>query len=172
MGCEIRALTADEAREMVEPLIELLRDAVDSGASVGFLPPLEEAEARDYWQGVFAAMTERRRRLLAASENGSIHGAVQLDLEPRPNGSHRAEVMKLFVHRRERRRGIGRALMQAVEDAARESGRSLLVLDTKRGDAAEQLYLSLGYTIAGVIPRYARDASGTLHDTVLFYREL
>jgi GNAT superfamily N-acetyltransferase len=70
-------------------------------------------------------------------------GAVQLDLAERPNALYRAEVMKLFVHRRARRQGIGRILMGAVELAAMEAGRSLLVLDTRKGDPSEQLYLSI-----------------------------
>ena len=80
--------------------------------------------------------------------------------------------MKLMVHRRARGRGIGRALMLAVEDAARDDGRTLLVLDTRRGDVAERLYERLGYTHVGVTPRYASSAAGTLEDTVYFYREL
>ena len=80
--------------------------------------------------------------------------------------------MKLMVHRQARRRGIGRALMLAVEDAARSVGRSLLVLDTRCGDTAEQLYVSMGYQRAGVIPHYALNSSGTLDDTAIFYREI
>lgn len=44
--------------------------------------------------------------------------------------------------------------------------------DTRRGDAAEQLYAGLGDRQAGVIPRYAMSARGTLDDTVYMYREL
>jgi len=67
---------------------------------------------------------------------------------------------------------VATALMQAVEDAARAAGFTLLVLDTKRGDGAEQLYRRLGWTESGVIPNYALNADGTLHDTVVFYKEL
>src|ERR1700693_1555032 len=48
------------------------------------------------------------------------------------------------------------------QDAARQAARTLLVLDTRRGDTAEQLYLKLGYVAAGIIPRYARSADGRL----------
>jgi GNAT superfamily N-acetyltransferase len=50
-----------------------------------------------------------------------------------PNASHRAEVQKLLVLRSWRRQGIGLALMTAIEQAARQTGRSLLVLDTRLG---------------------------------------
>jgi acetyltransferase len=114
------------------------------------------------------------RILSVAFLEGQIAGAVQLSLEPRANGNHRAEVMKLMVHRRSRGRGIGKALMSHVEEVARKNGRTLIVLDTRSGcgDVAEQLYYKLGYKKGGVIPRYARSACGTLHDTVFMYRKL
>jgi hypothetical protein len=62
--------------------------------------------------------------------------------------------------------------MQAVEAAGRRAGFTLLTLDTKRGEAAEFLYRGLGWTCAGIIPRYALNPDRTLHDTVLFYKEL
>jgi len=63
-------------------------------------------------------------------------------------------------------------LIAAVDEIARAAGRTLLVLDTRRGDVSEQLYLKQGYTRAGIIPRYAQSAHGTLDDTVIFYRML
>jgi ribosomal protein S18 acetylase RimI-like enzyme len=153
-------------------LVTLLQDAVDGGASIGFLPPLSSAEAQEYWQGVVAALQEHSRVVLVAREGQSVVGTVQVDLAQPANGAHRAEVLKLMVHRAARRRGLGRALLAAAEDAAREAGRSLLVLDTRTGDAAEQLYRTHGYTAAGVIPSYARGADGALHPTVIFYKQL
>jgi hypothetical protein len=62
--------------------------------------------------------------------------------------------------------------MLAAEGAARAAERTLLVLDTRRDDPSEQLYQSLGYQVAGIIPQYARSATGQLHDTVFYYRLL
>ena len=115
-------------------------------------------------------MESGTRILLVARADTGIIGAVQLDLAVKPNALHRAEVMKLLVHRSARRQGIGSALMSAVEAEGRSAGRSLLVLDTLRGDAGEHLYHAKGYIEAGVIPKFARIGDGTLHDTVIFYR--
>lgn len=169
---EIRTVSPEQLDEDVASFIALLQDAVDSGASVGFVPPLDPGGARSYWTGVRNAVVGGNRILLAAVEKGDILGSVQLDLPAMPNARHRAEVMKLMVHRAARRRGIGKALMLALEDAARRINRRLLVLDTRVGDAAEQLYLTLGYLRAGVIPRYALSADGTLDATVYMYREV
>lgn len=169
---KIDRLSEQQAKILLPQLTALLQDAVDDGASVGFLPPLASGVAEDYWAGVLREITQGTRILLVASEAGEIMGAAQLELAIRQNALHRAEVQKLLVHRRFRNRGIGRLLMSAVESAAREAGRTLLALDTQRGSVAERLYAKYGYTRAGVIPQYARGADGMLHDTVLFYRML
>ena len=169
---EIKALSAVEAEGLLADLAELLVDAVDSGASIGFMPPLELAEAQEYWQGVLAAMRARERVLLAAVEEGRVLGAVQLFCEMRANGRHRAEAGKLFVHRRARRRGLARALLAELETVARARGLTLLLMDTRKGGEAERLCESLGYTRWGEVPEYARSGDGTLHTTVFFYRRL
>jgi ribosomal protein S18 acetylase RimI-like enzyme len=169
---EICSVGPAQAKASVSELIELLQDAVESGASVGFLPPLERTEAADYWNTVFEAIARGNRVLIIAGRDGRVEGAVQLDLDGRPNASHRAEVIKLFVHRRSRRQGLGVRLMEVVESVARSRDRTLLVLDTREGDAAELLYLRLGYQRAGVIPGYARSSNGELDATVFMYKQL
>ena len=161
-----------EVRGAIGQLADLLIDAVESGASVGFMPPLGRAEALAYWHSVVGAMREGHRILLAAVDGGLLRGAVQIALEMRPNGNHRAEAMKLFVDRRARRRGLARALMAHVEGTARELGRTLLVMDTRKGGEAEKLCESLGYVRFGEVPGYARSGNGELHTTVFFYRQL
>ena len=82
------------------------------------------------------------------------------------------DIAKMLVHRRARRQGIGTALMEFIEQRARESGFTLLTLDTKRGEGAEVLYERGGWTRVGVIPNYALDPDGTPCDTVIFYKDL
>lgn len=64
-----------------------------------------------------------------------------------------------MVHTRFWRRGIGVKLMKA------------LVLDTRRGDSAEPLYVKLGYIPFGVVPDFALGTDGVLSDTVFFYKQ-
>lgn len=169
----IASLSAAEARAAVGDLAALLQDAVASGASLGFLDPLDDAVARHYWQDVCAKVEMGARLLLVArAEDGVVVGAAQLDMATMPNGSHRAEVQKVCVLRSARGQGIGRRLMLTIEDTARAANRTLLVLDTRQGDVAESLYRKLGYIEAGVIPAYARSSSGTLDASIFFYRAL
>ena len=158
----IDALDADRARLEQPSLVALLRDVVDDGGSVGFLPPLSEEDAREYWEGVATAVKGGGRLLWVAREagggtGGPIVGTVQLDLERRANGSHRAELIKLMVHTSGRRRGIGRALMLEAQAAARRGGRSTLVLDTRQGDPSEALYRSMGWATDYVIESWFKD---------------
>ena len=168
----IERLTTDQACAALPELIELLQDAVAHGASVGFLPPLTNADAEHYWRDMIADLQRGTRILLVARDGAGVIGTAQLDLPSKPNARHRAEVQKVLVHTRARRQGIGRALMLEIEAVARQIGRSLLVLDTRQGDAAEQLYHQLGYVVAGTIPQYAQSAGGQLDASIFFYRIL
>jgi GNAT superfamily N-acetyltransferase len=170
---EIESLSPAGVKARRAALIDLLRDAVESGASIGFLPPMSEAEAGEYWETVATATGEGSRIVLAAhdAELGLV-GSAQLDLAMRENARHRAEVSKVMVHRQARRRGVGRALMLALEGQARRLGRTTLILDTRQGDPSEALYQGLGWTFAGAIPAYARSATGALDATAYYYKLL
>ena len=98
-------------------------------------------------------------------------GPVQLGIDMPPNQPHRADVKKLLVHRDTRGRGLGEALMRAVEDAARTRGRTLLVLDTAN-DAAERLYERAGWTRVGTVPDYALWPDGGFCATTFFWKKL
>jgi len=171
-GLVVEALDAAGAASAERQLAEILIACVATGASVSYLPPLAPEMARGFWQRVSSGVASGRRLLLAAWLDGALAGTVQLDLDTPQNQPHRAEVAKLLVHPAARRHGVARALMARVEQAAREAGRSLLVLDARRGDAAEALYRALGWQEAGVIPGYALDAAGAPQDTVFFWRAL
>jgi GNAT superfamily N-acetyltransferase len=110
--------------------------------------------------------------LLAASENGRIVGSGQLALAPWRNARHRATIEKVFVTAALRGRGIAKALINALHDAARLRGRSLLLINARRSAPAEQLYKQLGYREFGVIPGYALGPDGERWDSVCMYREL
>jgi ribosomal protein S18 acetylase RimI-like enzyme len=155
----------------LDDLSRLLVDAVDSGAGVSFMAPLSLDAARDWWRQTLDA-ADARAVFLVARDHDGIAGSVQLHPAWAPNQPHRADVAKLIVHRRARRRGIGRALVDALDRAARQAGFTLLTLDTVRGDPAEALYTDAGWQRVGVIPGYALSPDGRLCDTVIFYKAL
>ncbi|MDB5054659.1 MAG: GCN5-related N-acetyltransferase [Bacilli bacterium] len=150
----------------IDELSELLIQVVEDGASIGFLPPLKLSEATIYWKNVLHPEVI----LFVAKINNQIVGSVQLHLSTKQNGGHRAEIAKLMTHPNYRRNGIGRSLMQKAEERAKQEDRSLLVLDTREGDPSNYLYSSIGYIQAGLIPNYAKSASGELHATIFYYK--
>ncbi len=155
----------------IRSLAELLIDCVDGGASVSFMHPLPAAKAIAFWQRVAADVVAGARALLVAEDEGGVVGTVQLVLDQPENQPHRADVSKMLVHRRARRRGLGEALMRAAEDVARQCGKSLLVLDTASADA-DRLYSRLGWQHCGTVPGYALLPQGGLCDTRYYYRML
>ena len=169
-GIAIRNLSTASDAQILQ-LADLLVDCVEGGASVSFMSPLTGQQAAAFWRDVMASVAHGERVLLVAEEGGSIVGTVQLILAQPDNQPHRADVSKMLVLTRARRRGLGAGLMRGIEETARACGRTLLVLDTASG-AAERLYEKLGWRRVGVIPGYALLPQGGLCDTTFFYRNL
>ncbi len=153
----IEELDAAAAAAALPELARILRACVEAGASVNFILPFPQSDAEAWWRrAVLPALAEGERRLLVArGADGAILGTVQLAFAAQPNQPHRAEVTKLLVAPEARRRGVARALMRSLEDLARQSGRRLLLLDTVEGSDAQRLYEALGWTLLGVVPRFA-----------------
>lgn len=166
----VRRTTAlDDAQVLA--LSQVLIDCVEGGASVGFMHPLAPLRALAFWRKVAAGVAQGERALLLAEDAQGIVGTVQLVLDQPDNQPHRADLCKMLVHRRGRRQGVGAALLAAAEAVARQSGKTLLVLDTASPDA-ERLYARGGWVPCGVIPGYALLPQGGLCDTRYFYRQL
>ena len=156
-----------------EGLAALLRETVAAGGAVGFLHPLGEAEALAFWDVHAAGLEGGRLDLFAVLEEGAVAGTVTLDRALPPNQPHRGDICKMMVAPGLRRRGIAGRLLAAATERARRLGLSLLVLDTRTGDAAQELYAKAGFAAVGEIPGYALDADGrALHGTTVMYRAL
>ena len=156
----------------VQQLADVLIDCVEGGASVSFMLPLTRERALAFWQRVARDVAIGARALLVAEDAYGICGTVQLVFDLPENQPHRGDLAKMLVHHRARRQGLGEALMRAAEDAARERGKTLLVLDAVTGGDAERLYERLGWHRVGVIPDYALMPDGAPCDTTVFYRDL
>jgi GNAT superfamily N-acetyltransferase len=168
----IRALNAAETETRLGELSAILADAVAHGASVTFLAGFTDDDGRSFWRDQLPGIGSGNRRLLVADNDARLIGTVVLTLAHQPNAPHRAEIGKMLVLSSERRKGIGRRLLLAAEEAAREAGRSLLMLDTESGSAGDMLYRSLGWTEIGRVPGHAFRPDGRLAETTLFYKLL
>ena len=173
-GITIHSVAADELDAQADALARIMADTVTAGAAIGYMQPFSIAEGLAFFDTqVFPEVRAGRRRLLAARLEGAVAGTVQLILALPPNQPHRCEVAKMMVAPTARRRGVGRALLAAVDAEARGAGKTLVTLDTRTGDNAEPLYRSAGFRTAGVIPGFAVDPDGTrLHATTYMYKTL
>ena len=168
----ISHVSAKQLKALLSQFADMLKLTVDEGASIGWIPPLKETEAIEYWHVVAEQIAEGSKILIVAQQTETIVGAVQLGLETRENGNHRAEVQKLMVHPEYRRQGIARQLMAEIEPAAKSADRTLLVLDVRKGDPAEALYQQMGFVHVGDIPDYARSTETQLDTTAYYYKQL
>ncbi|MFI7498668.1 GNAT family N-acetyltransferase [Streptomyces sp. NPDC049687] len=165
-------LDAPGLLDRLDQLADLLIDTVDGGASVGFLAPLDRPEAVAWWRGRAAAVAAGQLAVWAAQDGDRVVGTVGLAFPDKPNSRHRAELVKLMVHRDTRGKGLGRTLLTTAEQAAVAAGVTLLHLDTETDSPAEHLYRTAGWTRAGVIPGYAADPAGVLRPTTLYYKQV
>ena len=167
----IRRLESVSASE-IDGLVAVLMDCVEGGASVGFMLPLSRDRAHEFWSGVGDAVGHGDRALLVAEDDEGICGTVQLILSQPDNQPHRADLAKMQVHRRARRRGLGAALMRAAEETATDCGKTLLVLDAVTDGDAYRLYSRLGWQRVGDVPGFALWPEGGYCSTTYFYRAL
>jgi GNAT superfamily N-acetyltransferase len=169
---EIVTVGAPVAETALAQLANVLVDCVEGGASVSFMSPFSQDQALAFFRKVAGSVASGDVLLLAAKLDGRIVGSVQLGLNTPPNQPHRADIMKLLVHRSARGQGVGAALMARVEQEARRRGRWLLVLDTVPGENGHRLYLREGWTQTGLVPDYALFPNGRLCDTAIMWKRL
>lgn len=160
-----RAAAGDAAR-----LVELAREV---GA---------EPEGWLITDGDWRTASEERRYLRAvrrhpdaavfvAETPAGIVGRLSIARDPHPASDHVAD-LGLMVAGDHRRQGIGRALMEAAEEWARESGIRKLELHVfPHNTAALALYESLGYSREGVRRQHFRRGGGFI-DAILMAKQL
>ena len=170
----ISELSPNDIDAHIKGLNRVLIDCVNDGGAIGFMATLSEAEAQEFWRiNARSRVANRSHLLFGVFVENHLVGTVQLVLEMPSNQPHRAEISRMMVHPKNRRRGLAKALMAVAIDAAKRQNKTLITLDTRTGDGSEYLYRSVGFERAGVIPDFAYDPDGqTLHATTYMYRYL
>ncbi|MFQ3622253.1 MAG: GNAT family N-acetyltransferase [Acetobacteraceae bacterium] len=159
-GTVVEALDAAAAVSAERRLAGITVACVEAGADLGFRAPLAPERARAHWRDRAAAVASGRAVLLCAWVEGLIAGALLLDLDQGETRRHRAELRDLMVHPATQRRGVGRALMARVGQAALAHGRRRIVLHAPAGGPLDRLLIAEGWTCAGTIPGWADEAGG------------
>ena len=167
-----RRVTPSEADDICGSLAAVHLDALRSGMALGALDTMGLATLERSYREVVASLAEAERILLVGEEGDEIVAMAQLVFSGATNADHRAEVQRVGVASRKRGRGIGRQLMEALEEAALESRLTLLWLTTHDGTEACDFYEAVGYTKLGVMPDYSRRPDGTLWPGAFYFKML
>ncbi len=170
---EIVALDTAGYAAAIPALGALVVDAVASGAGVNFMDGVTVHEAAAWWTERLPQIADGTVTAFVAREpDGAIVGSTLLLRSRNPNSPHRAEIGKVLVRNDARRRGLGRALMEAAEARAQAEGRWLLILDTVAGSPADEMYRALGWQVLGTMPNHAYRPDGVLAATTYFWKDL
>jgi GNAT superfamily N-acetyltransferase len=153
-------------------LAELLIACVESGASVSFMLPMSLDKALRFWEKVAIGVSNGERAILVARDELGVVGTVQLVLDQPENQPHRADVAKMLVAPRARRKGLGAALLREVELLARTCRKTVLVLDTVSGSDGERLYTRGGWSRCGTVENYALMPTGEFCATTYFSKNV
>ena len=119
--------------------------------------------------GLRRALTKGADLFLVAEVEGRLTGYLMVVL---PRWTDAGEITDVVVDRPLRRRGVGRALVQAATEWARDRGLRALWVEPGADHAeAIEFYLSLGFRLSGLNDRWtSNDKEG--HHTVYMYLEL
>lgn len=165
-------LDAEAVEVHLDELAQLLLDAHASNMALGLASPLTREHARDVYRRTASRLAPGERILLGALDGDTLVGAVHLARADAENGRHRAEIQRLVVSAERRGAGVGRMLMDAAIERARELGLGLLWLMTHEGTTADEVYRRLGWTRLGVIPGYSTLPDGSFTGNAYYYLQL
>jgi GNAT superfamily N-acetyltransferase len=150
----------------VPRLADLHREAMAANMALG------ATRATDLEALHRAALGEPGRVVLLAESGGDVVGMAHIAPSGAANAPHRAEVQRVVVAAEARGTGIGRDLMEAVEEIALARGLTLLWLTTHDASDACAFYEAVGYTKLGVMPEYSQRPDGGLAAAAFYYKVL
>jgi ribosomal protein S18 acetylase RimI-like enzyme len=165
----IRVLGENDALELLTLRLRALRDAPDSFLST------YEAEAAES-ESVTA---ERLRRtadakdsgVLGAFEDGALVGMLGIVRDTQRKASHRAHLWGMYVAPEARKRGIGRALLDAAIARLRAAGVEQLHLTVStKADSARRLYRHVGFALIGTLREAMKDGERYVDEELMVLR--
>ncbi len=170
--CKVLNSSIEELEDFSLPFAQLLFEAVQEGASMGYLLETPMSQLESFWSKVLSHVAQGSAKIIYALEGREIVGVVVLQNESNPNALHRAKVKKLIVRSDMRGMGIAKKLLAIAEMEARMSGRTLLILDTETQSGADYLYQSQGWIPMGTMPGHSALPNGELRPTTFYYKDL
>jgi GNAT superfamily N-acetyltransferase len=160
---DVRAVTGVDVALRAE-LLACWTDVTNAGGSVGFVPPVTEADLAPYLDAVVERVHQGRELIALLRVDGEVAGFAVLSLPVSPLRRHWATVLRVQVRPELQGKGLGRVLMAGVQEIARERGLEFLHLTARGGTGLEAFYQELGYREFGRMPGAIRVAPGDDRD--------
>lgn len=155
----VRRLAPPDAPAYRALMLDAYAEAPDA-----FTSTVEERAALplDWWATSLADGPDPAVLVLGAFDAARLVGAAGLRRETRPRTAHRSVLFGMTVRPDARRRGVGRALVEAVVAHARSRpGTEVVTLTVTEGNApAQRLYASCGFRAFGTEPLAIRTDAG------------
>ena len=141
-------------------------DVTNAGGAVGFVAPVTSADVEPALQHLVSGVHDRGDVLVVLTVDRELAGFAALVTSAHLLKQHWATVLRVQVHPSRQGAGLGRVLMQGVEDAGRRHAREFLHLTVRAGLGLEGFYERLGYRQVGRIPAALRVAPGDDRDEI------
>jgi ribosomal protein S18 acetylase RimI-like enzyme len=155
---DLRRLAPDDAALYRDIRLEALADSPDAFAST-----LEVEQERPFeWFETGIA----NNFVLGAFDGPHLAGVAGFYVQPGPKHAHKGMLWGMYVRPEYRSAGIGRMLVEAIIDHAREHVEILQLFVVSDNLPARRLYASLGFVEYG-LEYHATKYQGRYHDDVL-----
>jgi GNAT superfamily N-acetyltransferase len=159
LTCQLDPVIDDELRDGI---LALWTDVSNAGGAVGFVAPVTRDDVRpDLAKSLAAVAAGERRLLIGVDEDGRIVATTFLTYNTHRLMTHWLWLYTVMVHPDHQGKGYGRALMAAVEQAARTlHGIEAIRLTCRGGTGVELFYGGCGYKEVGRVPGAIRVSPG------------
>lgn len=165
-------LNPELTRDLHDRLVQIWIDVGNDAGSVGVPVPTRRQDVEPLAAKALRRVEEGDDYLIAAFDGEELVGFAFLDRGRGPLFRHWATVKRLQVHPSLQGRGIGGALLDAIEDHAVALGLEQLHLTVRGGTGTESLYLKRGYEHVATIPEIIRVAPGDDRDELYLIKKL
>jgi RimJ/RimL family protein N-acetyltransferase len=158
ISIDLRRLTPEDASMYRQIRLEALADSPDAFAST---LDLEEDRPLDWFVTRLADAF-----VLGALDGPDLMGVAGFYIQPGPKHAHKGMLWGMYVRPEYRSAGIGRVLVEAIIDHARDHVEILQLFVVSDNAPARRLYAGLGFVEYGH-ERHATKYRGRYHDDVL-----
>lgn len=137
-------------------LTDLWVRVVNAGGTVGFAAPVGPDEVMPVAQAAFARVRARLADLAVGVEYGRPVAMGFLEPGDPPLAMHLGTVTRLMRDPDRAGRGLGAAVLAALEQAARRRGLARVTVTVRDGRGKEQWYVAHGFGVDGRLPDRVR----------------